>query len=381
MKRLGFILSLLVIGIYLTGCVSSRSTTRETAQIVLREEAADKDDRRSEEMNSLKNSVALLRSDIDNLRKEMQRLKDLELSFHRVGSEMIALEDRFRKISIRPPLTAHRLPGEVFLCGERIPLEAKGIRENLEREFLLSLGNEAAVLLWIKRARRYFPHIEKTLKAMDLPDDLKYLTITESSLWPYAVSSSAAAGIWQFIPSTGEKYGMRKNKEVDERFDFFEATEGGLAYLKSLYEEFRNWALAMAAYNSGENRVRKEIQLQGVRDYYFLDLPLQTERYVYKIAVAKIILSDPKKYGFHLDEKDLYDPLEADRIQLELTQALPVIEIAAALGVYYKDIKELNLHLSGDAVPPGIHYLNLPPGTSQRFWIFFSMWKKGLEGR
>ncbi len=381
MKRLGFILSLLVIGIYLAGCASSRSTTRETAQIVLREEAADKEDPRSDEMNSLKNSIALLRSDIDNLRKEMQRLKDLELFVHRVGSEMIALEDRFRKISIRPPLTAHRLPVEVFLCGERIPLEAKGVRENLEREFLLSLGNEATVLLWMKRARRYFPHIEEALKAMDLPDDLKYLTITESSLWPYAVSSSAAAGIWQFIPSTGEKYGMRKNKEVDERFDFFEATAGGLAYLKSLYEEFRSWALAMAAYNSGENRVRKEIQLQGVRDYYFLDLPLQTERYVYKIAAAKIILSDPKKYGFHLDEKDLYDPLQADRIQLELTQALPVIEIAAALGVYYKDIKELNLHLSGDAVPPGIHYLNLPPGTSQRFWIFFSMWKKGLEGR
>ena len=379
MKRLGFICTIFIIGIFLGGCASGRSTTGETGQVIIRGETSDQEERRSEEMKSLKETILLLRSDIDHLRKEMQRLNDLGLSVHRIGSEMIGLEDRVRKISIRPPLTTHRLPGEVFLCGERIPLEMKGVRENLEREFLLSLGNEATVLLWMKRARRYFPHVEKVLKAMDLPDDLKYLTITESSLWPYAVSSSGAAGIWQFIPSTGEKYGMKKNKEVDERFDFFKATEGGLTYLKCLYEEFGSWALAMAAYNSGENRVRKEIKLQGVRDYYFLGLPLQTERYVYKIAAAKIILSDPKKYGFHLDEREFYDPLQTDRIQVELTQPLPVVEIAAALGIFYKDIKEMNLHLSGETIPPGKHYLNLPAGTSQRFWTFLSTWKKESE--
>ena len=126
----------------------------------------------------------------------------------------------------RPSLTTYKLPKEVSLCGERFPLEDRNVWENLDREFLLALSNEAQVLLWMKRARRYFPSIEKRLKEMGLPDDLKYVTITESSLRPEAVSSSGAAGIWQFIPSTGERYGMRKNRSIDERFDFFKATEG-----------------------------------------------------------------------------------------------------------------------------------------------------------
>ena len=260
-------------------------------------------------------------------------------------------------------------------------MEDKNVRENLDREFLLALSNEVQVLFWMKRARRYFPHIEKRLKELNLPDDLKYVTIVESGLRPYAVSPSGAAGIWQFIPATGEKYEMRKNRIVDERFDFFKATEGALAYLKTLHDEFQSWALSLAAYNAGENRVRKEIELQGTRDYHFLDLPLETERYVYKIAAAKVILSNPEGYGFTLDEKEFYDPLRVERVQVQLTQPLPIIEVARALGFFYRDIKELNPHFSEEAIPPGIQVLNLPPGTSVPFWDFFSAWKKEVEGK
>ena len=115
------------------------------------------------------------------------------------------LRNRLKNISVRPPLSAYKLPKEVTLCGEKVPLGDRNIWENLDREFLVTLDNEAQILLWMKRARRYFPYIEERLKEMNLPDDLKYVTITESSLRPYAVSSSGAAGIWQFIPSTGEK--------------------------------------------------------------------------------------------------------------------------------------------------------------------------------
>jgi hypothetical protein len=233
----------------------------------------------------------------------------------------------------------------------------------------------------MKRARRYFPLIEKKLKEMGLPDDLKYLTITESSLRPEAVSSSGAAGIWQFIPSTGEKYGMRRNRSVDERFDFFKATEGALSYLRSLYDEFKSWTLSMAAYNAGENRVLKEIDLQKTTNYFYLDLPLETERYVYKIAVAKIILSDPRRYGYSLEEKEFYSPLRVERVQIELTRPLPIIEVARATGSFYKEIKEMNPHLSEETIPPGTHFLNLPPGTSEKFWVFFSAWKKEAEGK
>jgi hypothetical protein len=233
----------------------------------------------------------------------------------------------------------------------------------------------------MKRARRYFPWIEKRLKEMGLPDDLKYVTITESGLRPEAVSPSGAAGIWQFIPSTGERYGMRKNRSLDERFDFYKATDAALSYLRNLYEEFRSWTLSMAAYNGGENKVRREIELQKTRNYFYLDLSLETERYLYKIAVAKIILSDPRRYGYRLEEKELYDPLQVERVQIEIVQPLPIIEIAKATGFFYKEIKELNPHFFEEAIPPGIHFLNLPPGTSEKFLAFFSVWKKETQGK
>lgn len=347
-----------VLGVaFLLGCAAGQSIQKEPGKTTVQEGRTEKEG-------------ALI-----------ERLKALEQSVSDLRSEVAELRFRLSSVRVRRSLATYRLPKEVFLCEERFPLEDSNVWENLDREFLVALSNEAQVLLWMKRARRYFPSIEKRLKEMGLPDDLKYVTITESGLRPEAFSSSGAGGIWQFIPSTGEKYGMRRNRSFDERFDFFKATEGALSYLKSLYEEFRSWTLSMAAYNAGENRVRKEIDLQKTRNYFFLDLPLETERYVYKIAAAKIILSDPERFGFALEEKELYPPLQVERVQIELAQPLPVAEIAKAIGLYYKEIKEMNPHLFEETVPPGTHFLNLPPGTSERFWAFFSAWKKAVEGR
>jgi len=342
----------------LIGIATNRSANSEPEKIVVQVES-------SEKYNDL----------------SVERLKALEQSISDLRSEVAELGDRLRNIHARPPLTTYKLPQEVTLCDERVPIEDRNVWENLDREFLVTLESEAQVLLWMKRARRYFPYIEKRLKEMGLPDDLKYLAITESSLRPSAVSSTGASGIWQFIPSTGEKYGMRRNRTIDERFDFFKATEGALVYLKNLYEEFKGWALSMAAYNAGENRIRKEIELQNTKNYFYLDLPIETERYVYKIAVAKIILSDPERFGFHLEGDELYDPLQVERVQIELTRPLPIMEVARAIGSYYKEVKEMNLHLPEETIPAGIHFLNLPPGTSDRFWTFFSTWKKELGGK
>lgn len=357
MKIVKIICSVLLVTFFLFSCATDRSVHRESEKVIVQGASSEKSDRL------------------------MEKLKALEQSISNLHLEVANLEFRLKNIYVRPPLTTYKLPQEVSLCGERIPLEDRNMWENLDREFLVALSNEAQILLWMKRARRYFPHIEKRLKEMGLPDDLKYVTITESSLRPEVVSSSGAAGIWQFIPSTGEKYGMRRNRAFDERFDFFKATDGALAYLKSLHEEFKSWTLSMAAYNAGENRIRKEIELQRTRDYFYLDLPLETERYVYKIAVAKIILSDPTRYGFYLDEKEFYDSLQVERIQIELPRPLPIIEVARATGFFYKTIKEMNPHLSEENIPPGIHFLNLPPGTSGQFLDFFSNWKRELENK
>jgi membrane-bound lytic murein transglycosylase D len=350
------IISFLLAG-FLLGCATGQSVQKERESTPVGEKSSKNNENLSERLKTLEQSVSGLRSEVADL------------------------GHRLNNLQARSPLAAFKPPEEVSLCGELFPLEDRRVWENLDREFLLALSNEAQVLLWMKRARRYFPLIEKKLKEMGLPDDLKYLAVTESSLRPEAVSSSGAGGIWQFIPSTGEKYGMRRDRSIDERFDFLKATEGALAYLKSLYEEFKSWTLSMAAYNAGENRVRKEIDLQETMNYFYLDLPLETERYVYKIAVAKIVLSDPGRYGYALEEREFYPPLQVERIQIELTQPLPIMEVARAVGFSYKEIKEMNPHLSEETIPPGTQFLNLPPGTSEKFWAFFSARQKGTEGK
>jgi membrane-bound lytic murein transglycosylase D len=360
MKTANIIVSILWVG-FLLGCAAGQPMQKEPEKITAPKKYDDKYDARYDAL--------------------LERLKVLEQSVSSLGSEVANVRHRLNNVQPLRSVTLYKLPREVSLCGERFPLEDRNVWESLDREFLVALSNEAQVLLWMKRARRYFPFIEKRLMELGLPDDLKYVAIAESSLRPEAVSSSGAGGIWQFIPSTGEKYGMRKNRIVDERFDFFKATEGALAYLTGLYEEFRSWTLSMAAYNAGENKIRKEVDLQKTRNYFYLDLSSETERYVYKIAVAKIILSDPRKYGYTLEEKEFYHPLQTERVQIVLTRPLPIMEIARVTGFFYKEIKEMNAHLFEDTIPPGIHFVNLPPGTSERFLIFFSAWKKEMESK
>jgi membrane-bound lytic murein transglycosylase D len=375
LKKRKFIISILWVGWLLIGCAADRWVQKEPEKVIVQVESSEKG-ALEDKIKRLEQTVSALRSSEKKAFDE--KIKSLEQSIAELRSEIADLKNRLRNNHGRAPLATYKLPPEVYLCGERFPLEDRNVWENLDREFLLALESEAQVLLWMKRARRYFPHIEKRLKETGLPDDLKYLAVVESSLRPYAVSSSGASGIWQFIPPTGEKYGMRKNKTFDERFDFFKATEGGLAYLKCLYEEFESWTLSMAAYNAGENRIQKEIELQKTKDYFYLDLPMETERYVYKIAAAKIILSDPERFGFHLEANDFYDPLRVERVEIELPQPLPLVDVAMAIGYSYKEVKELNLHLSEENIPAGIQVLNLPPGTSDLFWTFFSNWKKSL---
>jgi membrane-bound lytic murein transglycosylase D len=357
----------LLIGLLFVGCAVGRSFGGDLEE----REPAGKDGKPE------KPKITVAQESIPvNEDNSAEQLRALEKSVSMLSSEVKELRNQLNRFQVRAPVTVYKLPEVVSICGERVPLEDKKVWEVLDQEFLSVLGSEIQVLLWMKRARRYFPHIEKKLSEMNLPDDLKYLAVAESSLRPYAVSSARAAGVGQFTPSTGGKYGMPGNRDIDERFDVFKATEGALTYLKTLYEEFRNWPLAMAAYNTGETRIRREVALQKTCDYFHLDLPLETERYVYKIAVAKIILSDPKKYGFSLEEDQLYDALQLERVQIELPIPLPVIDVALAIGVYYKDIKEMNLHLTGEVIPSGVQALNLPPGSSEKFWTFFKDWKK-----
>ena len=190
------------------------------------------------------------------------------------------------------PIPVHDFPSAILLCGEKVPLERQDVWEMMDQAFVLSVYNQEQVILWIKRANRYFPHIEKRLRERNLPDDLKYVAVVESSLRTYAVSSAKATGPWQFMEKTAKRYGLRVDSAIDERLNFEKATESALNYLADLHRQFGNWGLAMAAYNCGEDRVAKSLEMQQAAGYYDLDLPQETERYIFRILSAKVILAN-----------------------------------------------------------------------------------------
>ena len=268
-------------------------------------------------------------------------------------------------------ISSVRISGAVDFCGEPVELENRGVRERLEKELLLTLWDRAQIVLWIKRSNRYFPIIEKMLKEHEMPQDLKYIAVAESALRPHAGSEKGAVGFWQFLKSSGRKYGLDINSEKDERRNIFRSTEAAIAYLKELYDILGSWTLAAAAYNMGEQGLLSEILAQKTRSYYHLYLSLETQRYLFRVISAKIILSDPETYGFRFTEKDLYPPLQFDRIKLECLQETPISVIAEAGDTRFKVIKDLNPEIRGHFLAAGNHWILIPKGAADGFQTRF----------
>jgi hypothetical protein len=264
-------------------------------------------------------------------------------------------------------IAAARIRGPLDYCGERVPLEDPDVRERMEREMLSVLADPHQVILWIKRSRQTLAPIEAALRVHGLPPDLKYVAVAESSLRPHAGSSKGAMGYWQFIEPTGRKYGLRVDSEKDERRSLLASTEAALAYLKELRQIFGSWTLAVAAYNMGENGLRNDISQQNVRDYYRLYLPLETQRYVFRILTAKLILEHPETYGFRLEPEDIYPPTPFERIALDDSREIPVLAIAQAANTDVKMIKDLNPEIRGFRLAPGRHHLLIPKAASDGF--------------
>jgi membrane-bound lytic murein transglycosylase D len=258
-------------------------------------------------------------------------------------------------------------PDNLTLCGEPVPLKERAVWEALDREFTIVVWSRAQTTMWLKRAHRYFPEVERKLAARQLPLDLKYVVLVESDLRQEARSHAGAMGPWQFMGPTAQRFQLKITPAVDERLDFGAATDAALDYLKLLHRQLGNWALALAAYNCGEGRVQKEMAAQRVNNYYHLALPEETERYIFRTLAAKVVLESPGTYGFHLPPEGLYDPLEYDQAEAILTQEIMVRSLAAACGTYYKAFKDLNPWIKGTSLPPGTYHFKLPKGSANRF--------------
>lgn len=229
---------------------------------------------------------------------------------------------------------------------------------------------------WMERVGKYGPMIREELRTRGIPEDMLFLAIIESGLDPNAYSAADAAGVWQFIEETGERYGLEVSTYVDERRDPVKATGAALTYLQELHERFDSWFLAAASYNTGENRVgRIMVETTGSergadQDYWSISelLPRETRDYVPLMVAAGHIAKDPAAHGF--PEIDFQAPLRFDVVNVPA--GTPLADVATAAGASLEDVLDLNPHLVRQQTPPDRDWgVRIPAGTQQTFAAAF----------
>jgi len=201
---------------------------------------------------------------------------------------------------------------------------------------------------WLNNAGLYKEHMIPILKEFGLPEEIFYLALIESGFNPVAYSYAHAAGQWQFIASTGAMYGLKRNWWIDERRDPIKSTYAAAKYLKKLHDEFDDWFLALAAYNTGEMRVWRAIRREGTRDYWKLrSLPKQTRNYIPTMMAGMSIALNPEKYGFENSPEETWkwDEVTIDR-------CYEFEDIARIIGVTSTVLKEYNPELRRWMTPP-----------------------------
>lgn len=237
-------------------------------------------------------------------------------------------------------IKALKLPNELSFAGEKAPLDDQEVYERIDRELLVNTYWQSNMLLYLKRAGKYFPIIEPILEKNGIPDDFKYLAVIESGL-TNATSTAGAKGFWQFMPTTAKEYGMEVNENVDERYHVEKATEMACKYLKNAKEKLGSWSLAAAAYNSGNKNITDRMAQQKVDNYYNLLLQDETARYVPRIVAVKEIMQNPDKYGYIVEKEDLYQPEKTGLVSVDTT-ITNLTAFAEKFDMTYKDLKYYN---------------------------------------
>ena len=223
--------------------------------------------------------------------------------------------------------------------------------------------------IWLRRYVQYKELILPILEEYDLPEELIVVSMIESGFDPKAVSKAKAVGLWQFMYSTGKQYGLKRNWYIDERQDPVKSTRAAAKYFLDLYDEFEDWYLVLAAYNTGPGRLNRALNLHETSDYWQLySLPKDTKNYIPYYLSSAIILKNPEKYGFKIPK---VSPLKFDIVTIEKSADLSVIAKSADTKV--STIKKLNPELRQPATPSnGPYVLNIPLGKKDSFYEKFN---------
>lgn len=228
------------------------------------------------------------------------------------------------------------------------------------------LRNKVSFIL--AAANFYMPLFEEALDTYDLPLELKYLPVIESALNPTAMSRQRASGLWQFMLRTGKLYGLENNSLVDERRDPIKSTWAAARYLKDLYNIYKDWNLALAAYNCGPGNVNKAIRRAGgTTDYWEIYhlLPKETRGYVPGFIAANYIMNYYCEHG--ICPMDTQLPATTDTIHIH--KNLNLKQVAEVCDINIDQLRSLNPQYKKDIVP-GLskpYVLRLPNNTVNRF--------------
>ncbi len=282
------------------------------------------------------------------------------------NSQSLPKDDELEKadrVLFTPPPT----PEELTLFGERMPLEYGDVYESLDREIFTNCYYHSSTIRIVKSMPRYFPIIKPILEEEGVPTDFIYLSVAESALNPFAVSSAGAVGFWQFMKNTAPEYGLEVTNEVDERYHLEKSTRAACAYFKKSYQKLGSWTLVAASFNAGNSGVTREINRQKQKSYYDLWLNSETARYVFRIAALKTILENPVAYGFYIPEDMQYKPFETREVKVTNSIA-SFPDWCIEQGTNYKIFKTLNPWIRSDKLdnPTGKTYLIKLPISGKR---------------
>ena len=247
-------------------------------------------------------------------------------------------------------VTCPDIPQSINFCGDKVDFDRIDMAERLDRELTGTIYGQTMSSLIIKRANRYFPRLIEILKQNRMPEDLIYLAVAESSLDINALSPAKAAGIWQFMASTGKQYGLEVNDDVDERYDPEKETVAACQYLRNAYSKYGNWATVCASYNAGTARISNELASQQVNTSFDLRLVSETSRYVFRIIALKIFLENPKRFGYRLRSNQLYQPIEYDEVRVN-TPVANWTTWAREHGITYAQLRDANPWIRSNKLP------------------------------
>jgi membrane-bound lytic murein transglycosylase D len=242
------------------------------------------------------------------------------------------------------------------------------INANIQREInLFTKGGEKRFFIEsYKRSGKYRPMILEKLEAAGLPAELSWLPLIESGFKVKALSRARALGLWQFIPSTGYKFGLKRDQYIDERIDFEKSSDAAIAYLKELHNIFGDWSTVLAAYNCGEGRVLRVIRTQNINyldDFWdlFGRLPFETARYVPRFLAALHVIENLEKYG--MSDIDVYPPLKYETVDVK--RQIHLKDLAVPLGTTRAILKDLNPELRYGVLPPTNYTVRVPVGKKE----------------